>query len=61
MSDQTTIRVNRATVERLRGYKPSPGTSDEWCLTWVLDKLEESDEEINALHNEVEKLKKEVS
>ena len=60
MSERKTYRFSPATIERLRAYKPSPSTTDEWCLTWVLDKLTEADEEINRLHDEIEKLRKET-
>ena len=59
MSETKTYRFHPNTIERLRAFKPSPSTTDDWCLTWVLDKLEESDETINELHSEVEQLKKE--
>lgn len=55
----TTMRVSRTKLAHLREYKPSPSTSDDDALGWVLDKLTEADKEINGLHDEIEKLKKE--
>ena len=56
---KTTIQINTTTRERLAEFKPSPSTTWDWVITWILDKLEESDETINELHSEVKQLKKE--
>lgn len=57
----TTMRVSRATLSKIREYKTSPSTSDEDTLVWIIRKLAEADEEINGLHDEIEKLKEGAS
>lgn len=43
MSEQTTIRVNKSTLKRLRGYKAHPRATDEEVLVWLLDQHEEKE------------------
>ena len=45
-NNYTTMRVSKETLARLRLLKPSPGTSDEWILTWLLDQYDELSQDI---------------
>ena len=45
-SEITSMRVTKTTLKRLRKHKPKKlgvSYSDEWALTYVLDKVEEKE------------------
>lgn len=53
-NEMTTMRVSWKTKKRFRGYAKHPRATDEATLVWILDKLQELDEEIVELNKKLE-------
>jgi len=40
---KTTIEIYVTTKKRLNGYKPTPMTTYDWVINWLMDQLEEKE------------------
>lgn len=53
----TTIRITKTDKRRFRGYAKHPRQADSEVLKWILDKLNELDQEIVELNQKLERKK----